>query len=150
MIARTIQAPCAAVWGAWENPEKLKEWWCPTPWTTEVRGFEFCSGGVFDVVMRGPDGEQEASPGVFLEVIPMERIVFTSVLSEGWRPIKEPFLAMTAIITMRADDEVTHYQARVLHPDKATRDRHEEMGFYQGWGICLNQLEELVQSMAVT
>ena len=35
----------------------------------------------------------------------------------------------------------TRYVATVMHPDKATRDRHEEMGFFQGWNTCIDQLE---------
>ena len=53
---------------------------------------------------------------------------------------------MTAIILMEADGEGTRYSARVLHKDEADRKRHEEMGFAEGWGQCLDQLAELVET----
>lgn len=44
VISRFLRAPRAALWKAWADPNHLKEWWCPKPWTTEVRAF-----GQFDL-----------------------------------------------------------------------------------------------------
>ncbi len=48
---------------------------------------------------------------------------------------------MTADITMQAADGGTHYRALVRHKSDEDRRKHEEMGFHQGWGTCLDQLE---------
>jgi uncharacterized protein YndB with AHSA1/START domain len=142
-ISRFLNASRAQIWQAWSNPELLKQWWCPKPWATEVRGFDMRPGGAFDTLMHGPDGEQSPNPGVFLDVVPGERIVFTTSLTAGYRPATAPFLAITAIFTLADEGKGTRYSARVLHEDKAARDRHEEMGFHEGWGICITQLEEV-------
>ena len=55
-ITRVLKAPRAKVWRAWSDPEILKQWWCPRPWQTEVRAFDFRSGGAFHTYMSGPDG----------------------------------------------------------------------------------------------
>ena len=47
VISRLIRAPRALVWKAWADPQFLKEWWCPKPWTTEVRSFDMRPGGAF-------------------------------------------------------------------------------------------------------
>lgn len=39
------------------------------------------------------------------------------------------------------------YEARVMHPDAATRDRHEQLGFFDGWNICITQLDELAGAL---
>lgn len=140
-ISRVLRAPRALVWKAWSDPAHLAQWWCPKPWTTDVRAFEFVSGGAFHTFMQGPDGGTSDNPGVFLEVTPQSRIVFTTALVERWRPADSPWLPMTAIVTMADEGTGTHYTAHVLHKDKATRDQHEEMGFYEGWGTCITQLE---------
>jgi len=140
VISRVLRVPRAALWKAWADPNHLKEWWCPKPWTTEVREFDLRAGGAFYTFMSGPDGGTSDNPGSFLEVVPEERIVFTSLLTGGWRP-GTPWLAFTAIITMADEGEGTRYVATVMHPDKATRDRHDEMGFFDGWGTCIDQLE---------
>jgi uncharacterized protein YndB with AHSA1/START domain len=42
----------------------------------------------------------------------------------------------------------TRYIATVMHPDAATKDRHEEMGFFQGWNTCIDQLEAFALALA--
>jgi len=142
VISRLVRAPRAKLWQAWADPKLLKEWWCPRPWTTEVREFDLRPGGAFYNFMRGPDGGTSDNPGAFLEVVPQERIVFTSMLTGGWRP-NTPWLPFTAIITMADEASGTRYVATVMHPDPATRDKHDEMGFHEGWGTCITQLDDL-------
>lgn len=146
VITRTLNAPRSVVWRAWSEPEYLARWWCPRPWTTEVLDFDLRSGGAFDVMMRGPDDEENYNPGLFLDIQPEQRIVFTSVLTKGWRPAA-PFLPMTAVITMDEVGDTTHYTAKVMHETSEDRQRHEDMGFHDGWGTCIDQLEELAAQL---
>lgn len=96
--------------------------------------------------MQGPDGSTSDNPGCFLEVIPQTRIVFTSGLIADWRPAI-PWLLFTAVISMADEGQGTRYVATVMHPDKTTKDRHQEMGFFEGWNICIDQLEAFAQSL---
>ena len=139
-ISRLLKAPRAALWRAWTEPDRLKRWWCPRPWVTEVRAFDLRPGGAFHTFMSGPDGGTSDNPGSFLEIVPGERIVFTLMLLAGWRPAT-PWLPMTAVITFADEAGGTRYTATVMHPDAATRDRHAEMGFHEGWNLCIDQLE---------
>ena len=91
-------------------------------------------------------GATSDNPGSFLEVIPQARIAFTSLVTEGWRPATA-WLAFTASISTADEGVGPRYVATVMHPDKATRDRHAEMGFYEGWNICIDQLEAFAQQM---
>jgi uncharacterized protein YndB with AHSA1/START domain len=146
VISRVLEAPLSAVWRAWTEPDLLAAWWCPRPWTTEVRAFELRAGGAFHTFMQGPDGGTSDNPGCFAEVVPRQRIVFTSMLTGDWRP-NTPWLPFTAVITMSDDGARTRYEARVMHPDAATRERHEQMGFFAGWNACIDQLDELARSL---
>ncbi|MCW0134176.1 SRPBCC domain-containing protein, partial [Burkholderia pseudomallei] len=96
--------------------------------------------------MRGPDGGTSDNPGCFLEIAPEAHIVFTSMLTGGWRP-HTPWLGFTAIVTLNDDDAGCRYEARVMHPDAATRDRHEQLGLFEGWNICITQLDELAGTL---
>ena len=78
----------------------------------------------------------------FLEVVPQQRLVFTSCLLADWRPAT-PWMAFTAIITLADEGAGTRYVAHVMHPDQATRDRHAEMGFFDGWNTCIDQLDAI-------
>jgi uncharacterized protein YndB with AHSA1/START domain len=147
-IVRVLAAPRAKIWRAWSDPNILKEWWCPKPWVTEVRAFDFRAGGAFHTIMTGPKPEDEVSdnPGIFLEIVPLQRIVWTSMLVEGWRP-GTPWLAMTGIFILEDDPAGTRYTARCLHKDDADRAQHEKMGFFEGWGIMVQQMEDVARGL---
>jgi len=149
-ISRFLAVPRDRVWQAWANPKHLAEWWCPKPWTTEVRKFEFYAGGDFHTFMRGPDGKggegESDNPGCFLEISPLERIVFTSMLTGGWRPTT-PWIGITAIFTLADEGKGTRYTARCLHRDETESKKHADMGFYDGWGTCITQLEAYAKSL---
>lgn len=146
-ITRAIRAPRALVWKAWSDPEHLKHWWCPKPWTTEVLAFDFRPGGGFHTFMRGPDGDTSDNPGSFLEIVPQTRIVMTSCLVGDWRPAPDVWLPFSAVISLADEGKGTRYTATCLHKDRAGRDQHEQLGFYEGWGICITQLDEYALSL---
>jgi uncharacterized protein YndB with AHSA1/START domain len=145
-IERFIKAPPAAVWNAWSVPANLEKWWIPAPIECHVVKLDLRPGGGLVTRMReeGAAGFQPHVDGCFLEAIPDERLVFTTLLTEGWQPA-EPWLAMTAILTFEAQDGGTLYSARVLHKNPEDSRKHEEMGFHEGWGTVMGQLADLLE-----
>jgi uncharacterized protein YndB with AHSA1/START domain len=147
-IARFINAPPSVVWEAWSNREHLAKWWIPAPIECKVIKLDLRPGGGFETRMReGGDEFQPHVEGCFLEIVPEARLVFTTVLTEGWHPA-EPWLALTAIITFEAEGSGTRYAARVLHRDAADSRKHLDMGFHEGWGAAIDQLAALVERRA--
>lgn len=144
-LTRLVDAPRAALWRCWTEPDLLKQWFTPRPWTTPVVEVNVRPGGSSYMVFRGPDGEEFPNRGVYLEVVPGERLVFTDAYTEAWRPSAKPF--MTAIVTFADEAGKTRYTARVRHWSEEDRDRHEEMGFHEGWAKATEQLEELARSL---
>jgi uncharacterized protein YndB with AHSA1/START domain len=142
VITRVINAPREKVYRAWTDPEQLKQWFAPKPWTTPVAELDVRAGGSNLIVMRGPDGKDFPNRGVYLEVVPNERLVFTDAYTEAWQPSEKPF--MTVILTFEDEGGKTKYTARVRHWTVADRQTHEQMGFHQGWGQCADQLTSLV------
>ncbi len=147
VITRLVRAPRALLWEAWSDPEHLKQWWCPRPWVTEVLAFDFRPGGAFHTRMRGPDGGLSDNPSCFLEIVPLTRIVGTSALVADFRPAPNPWISITSIFTFADEGEGTLYTATCLHQNKAGRDQHEKMGFFDGWGTCMTQLEEYARGL---
>ncbi len=150
-ISRHLAAPRAKIWRAWSDPKLIAEWWCPKPWVTEVRKFDFRPGGDFYTFMRGPDGNggegTSDNPGCFTEIVPLERIVWTTMLTGGWRP-GTPWLPMTGVFTMGDEDGGTRYVARAMHATSEGAQKHKEMGFFEGWGMCITQLEEFAKALS--
>ena len=143
VLTRIIDAPREKMYAAWTQPELLKQWFAPLPYTTTVAELDVRAGGSSLIVMRGPDGTEMPNPGVYLEVIPNERIVATDAFTRAWEPSEKPF--MTLILTFEdAGAGKTKYTALVRHWSVADREAHEKMGFREGWGICTDQLAALV------
>jgi len=68
---------------------------------------------------------------------------FTDAFDAGWQPSPDPFF--TAVATFEAlPGGKTKYTARALHWTAANREKHEQMGFHQGWGESLDRLVALV------
>ncbi|MDY6960763.1 SRPBCC domain-containing protein [Pseudorhizobium marinum] len=146
-ISKFIEAPPAKVWKAWSSPEHLAQWWIPKPIECRVVKLDLKAGGGFETLMR--EQGSEFKPHVeacFLEVMPEQRMVWTTTLAEGWQPI-EPWLALTAIITFEPQSTGTLYSARVLHKTAADGLKHEQLGFQEGWGTTLTQLAAFAQRL---
>jgi uncharacterized protein YndB with AHSA1/START domain len=151
VIERVLKAPRAQVWRAWSDPKNLAQWWCPKPWVTEVKAFDFRPGGGFHTFLSGPfpDGTKGESdnPGCFLEIAPMERIVTTSALGAGWRPIPSG-MPITSVFSFADEGQDTRYRAVCMHLDAEGAAKHAEMGFEHGWGIMTSQLEAFAAALS--
>lgn len=146
-ISRIIKAPRAAVWRAWAEPLQFAKWWIPEPIVCKVVTMDLRPGGGFVTLMREGDGDfQPHVEGCFLDVVPGERIVFTTVLKEGWQPC-ETWLAMTSIVTLQDEGPHTRYIARALHRTPEESQKHADMGFAEGWGSAIDQLAVLAKTL---
>ena len=142
VISRLIDAPRENIYRAWTTPELILQWFTPKPWQTVQAETDVRPGGSNLIVMRSPDGTAHPNRGVYLEVIPNEKLVFTDAYTEAWKPSDKPF--MTVILTFEDEGGKTRYTARVVHWTVADREAHEKMGFLEGWGKATEQLCEAV------
>ena len=155
VLERLLDAPRDLVWRAWTDAEQVKKWWAPRPYQTPEVDMDLRPGGRFYTRMTGPDGFDNAGEGCFLEVVEGKKVVWTSALSGGYRPVEAiedcggfPF---TAIVTFEdAGNGKTRYRAVALHRNKADADTHAKMGFHDGWGTCADQLGEVAKELAAT
>ena len=138
VLERIVDVPRSLVWKCWTEPQHLMKWFCPLPWTTTECEIDLRPGGIFSTVMRSPEGQAVPNVGIYLEVVPEERLVFTDALLPGYRPSNNPF--MTAVLMLESHGTGTKYTAMAIHKDAETRAKHEEMGFHDGWGTALDQL----------
>jgi uncharacterized protein YndB with AHSA1/START domain len=143
-VTCTIAAPRATCWRVWTD--RKEDWFCPKPWRAQVIEEDLRPGGRSAVQMFGPDGE-ETGPmeGVFLEVVPGERIVTTNAYAAGWVP-QTPF--MTAIWDFADEAGGTRFAATARHWDAEAKARHLEMGFHPGWDQMMAQFKALCEAEA--
>jgi uncharacterized protein YndB with AHSA1/START domain len=130
-LKRRLNAAPAKVYAAWTEPEKIAKWFGPEEIETLRAQADARVGGGFRVVMRSIESEEHDVSGVYREVVPNQKLVFTW----AWRSTPERESLVTVLIRPDGDGSLltlTHEQFF----DEAARDRHES-----GWIGCLNKLE---------
>lgn len=146
VLERVLDAPREKVFRCWTDPELLKQWFAPQPWSIARVDQDWRPGGRANIVMRSPEGQEFPNEGVFLEIAPNAKIVTTDAFTEGWRPSGKPF--MVAEVTFAdAGAGRTRYVAIARHWSEEDRRKHEAMGFHEGWGQVASQLEALAKSL---
>jgi uncharacterized protein YndB with AHSA1/START domain len=139
-LSREFDAPRELVWEAMTNPKHVVHWWGPRGFTTTEGTMDFRVGGVWQHVMRGPDGVNYPNEKVFKEIVPMEKIVFT----QGGRRENGP--CVDAIATWTFDkiaERKTRVSIRMVFPSAPERDRVvKEFGAIEGGKQTLERLGE--------
>lgn len=144
-LERTVAAPRPLLWECWTTPEHIKHFFVPQPHLVKDCEIDLRVGGRFNTTFD-VDGKEMKNEGVYLEIVPQEKLVFTDGYREGWKPSENPF--MTAIIQFEdASDGGTKYTAIARHRTPEARQSHEDMGFFSGWGTVVDQLEAYVRTL---
>jgi uncharacterized protein YndB with AHSA1/START domain len=133
-LKRRLNATPEKIYTAWTDPAKLVNWFGPEEIETLSAQADARIGGRFRIVMRSADGEEHDVSGVYREVVPNEKLVFTW----AWRSTPERESLVTVLIKPDGAGSLltlTHEQFF----DEAARDRHEH-----GWTGCLNKLDRFL------
>jgi len=149
VITRIFDAPRERVWKAWSEPEQMMKWWGPKVFTAPVCKMDFRAGGKYLFCMRSPEGKEYWSTGIFKEIVPFEKIVWTdSFADEKGNPVpgshygmEEDFpLEMTVIITFEDDNGKTKMTLR--HIGMPAGDMSKMAG--QGWNESFDKLAAIL------
>ena len=147
-IERFIEASARLVWDALTKPEHLKEWYMPKAWGRVAHAeMDVRPGGKFSIDIATADGQVFPNLGCFLDVVPMKRLVWTSMLFPGYRPAVFDDVPITAIVTMETVGPGTRYVFTALHRDEADFEKNKSSGWAEGTEIAIDQFVALVQSL---
>jgi len=144
-FTRTLAAPRQLIWDCWTQPKHIPHFFIPAPHKVTAVDINLRVGGRFNTTFE-VDGNVMENQGVYLEVVPVAKLVFTDGYTEGWKPAPEPF--MTAILLLAdAAGGGTTYTAIARHRNPDSRKAHEDMGFFDGWGTVVTQLEAYAKGL---
>lgn len=76
VITRTLNAPADLVWEVFTKPEHIANWWGPNGFTNTIYTMDLKPGGLWELVMHGPDGTDYKNKSVYKEIVPLKKIVF--------------------------------------------------------------------------
>jgi len=137
-ITRVFDAPRALVWRAWTDPDEAALWWHPRGVITprESVDLDVRPGGRYRYTMIAPDGSEYPTAGVYREITPPERLVFT------WADPDDPDDTAPLITIDLAEHgergEQTRMTFHVLGIDGAPGDEN----VYDGWDSAFDILVE--------
>ena len=135
ILKRRLNAPPSKVYGAWTDCAKISHWFGPEDAEILRAETDVRVGGRFRIVFRGPDGEEHDVGGIYREVVPDQKLVFTW----AWRSTPERESLVTVALKRDGDGTLL----TLLHErffDEAARDRHG-----RGWNETLDKLESYVR-----
>ncbi len=144
VLRRAFQAPRALVFDAWTRPEHVKRWWGLRHQELTVCEIDLRPGGAWRYVLREPDGQEFRFRGVYREVAPPARLVYTECFDEPAVGCPE------ALVTVEFEerDAWTCVTSTVLHKSKEARDGHLQYGMEPGATESLDRLAELLRTLA--
>jgi uncharacterized protein YndB with AHSA1/START domain len=147
VITRLLAAPRAEVWKAWTEPERLKQWWGPKPFTAPVVKIDLRVGGRYLVAMRAPDGTDYWSGGTYREIVPLVRTVaddeFTDEHGNAVPPSTygmPPEMPAKMRVTFSLRDEGGKTRLTIRYPNWPAGMARQNARL--GWNSQLDKLEE--------
>jgi len=143
-FTRTFERPRQLLFEAWTKPEHLRRWWGCEGSTVTRCEIDLRPGGAWRLLMLMPDGSEHPFKGVYREVVPNERLVYTECYDMP--TIGSPEWLTT--ITLDEIDGKTKLTHSILHRSVEARDGHLQVGMEAGTVQTLNRLAEHVTSMA--
>ena len=140
-IVRVFDAPRALVWQAWTDPKMMAQWFGPRGFTSSVPELDARVGGALRIVMHGPDGNDYPMKGVFIEVTPPERLVFTNIAidSDGNHLLEGK---TTVTLTEQGGKTTMRVQSRAV--GRVPLAPQMLAGMEEGWAGSIDKLAELV------
>lgn len=149
VIDRVLNLPVNKVWKAWADPEEFKKWWGPENYTCPSSEVDFRVGGKYLHCMRSSDGVEYWSTGVYKEIVPNKKQVFTDSFSdENGNVIPASSLNMPGewptelLITVTFEEDGEKTKLRIQHegiPDEMRDD------CIKGWNESLDKMERNIK-----
>ena len=140
LIDRYVDAPRSLVYRMWSEPEHMARWCCPKDFTQPDGSMDFRVGGTFFTHMRSADGVDYKVTGVYREIVPERRIVFT----HAWID-ESGETGLETLVTLTFEDNgngtrLKLHQAAFATPESAASHR-------EGWSECIDSLDDYLTEL---
>jgi uncharacterized protein YndB with AHSA1/START domain len=140
-LSRRFKAPRERVFRAFTDPTQLTQWWGPKGFTVPDLALDVRPGGAWRTTMRSPEGKDHIVSGVYRDIVPPSRLVFTW----GWETTGTRGHETVVTIELFEIADGTRLELRQeVFESIESRDQHEH-----GWGGCLDCLEVALASGAL-
>jgi uncharacterized protein YndB with AHSA1/START domain len=132
---RVFDAPPDLVFEMWSDAKHLANWWGPRGFSITTHEFSFKPGGIWRLIMHGPDGRDYKNEIVFREIVRPKRIAYSHVSTP-------PFEASATFTDRNGKTEVT---MKGVWESEELRDRvAKQFGAIEGMQQTMDRLGEAV------
>jgi uncharacterized protein YndB with AHSA1/START domain len=138
-VRQLFRASRSFLFRAWTDPALLARWFGPTGWTIERCEVDAHTGGSWHAWFRRPDGTIVDVGGVYSEVEPDRRIVFS------WDTNPEDARESLSEVTVDFRDVAGGVEICLTHRKLGTAQAVE---MEAGWNSTLDSLEDFVDAEA--
>jgi uncharacterized protein YndB with AHSA1/START domain len=145
VLTREFNAPRELVFEAYTNPEHVRNWWGPRSSTKVLFEAEVRPGGSWRYVILSGEGDEVPFTGVYQEVTPPDRLVYTEVYDVAPFNSGDPALNT---VTFTAEKGRTVVSVTTVYPTKEVRDYVLSTGMEGGAAESYDRLEELLANMS--
>jgi len=144
VITRVFDVPRELAFRAWTDPKHMEQWWGPKGFTNTVEQMDVRPGGAWRIVMHAPDGASYPAQGVYREIVPPERLVFTNnAVDKDGNSIIDGFTT----VTFTDQNGKTKLTIETRGVAKVAYAANYLKGMEMGW---TQSLEKLAQELAET
>ncbi len=149
VVERQFSAPRTLMFEIFTQPEHLKRWWAPQPYTVPVCTIDLRPGGIWHYAMRSPEGQEHWARSVYSEIVPPEKLVYTSTFAdEHANPIEGMAEHLTTVIFTEMEEAgKTQVSARIQFASAEALKVAVGMGMVQGMNMTWDYLVGYVQEL---
>jgi uncharacterized protein YndB with AHSA1/START domain len=140
-IVRVFDAPRELLFRAWTDPKMMARWWGPRGFENPACELDVRVGGALWIVMRGSDGTEHPMKGVFQEIVPPEKLVFTGIAVDA---SGNHLLEGVTTVLFEDQNGKTKMTMRTRAVGKVPQAEFMLGGMEQGWTESIDKLEELL------
>ncbi len=147
VIERQFNAPRQLLFQVFTQPEHLKRWWAPKPYTLPVCTIDLRPGGIWHYCMRSPEGQEQYARSVYQEIVPPEKLIYTTTFADEYANPTPGMPEHLTTVTFIEEGGKTRVTARAQFSSAEALKIAVDIGMPQGMSITWNDLVEYVQEL---
>lgn len=152
-IKRIFRAPRWLIWQYWTVPLHFKKWWGPKIFTCPVSKIDLKVGGIYHHCMKGADGKEYWSTGIYKKIVPLEKLIMTDSFSDKKGNIISAAeygmkgFPLELEVTVTFEETAGKTKMILVHSGIENIDQHVRKDMKQGWEESFDKLTHLVEEI---
>lgn len=146
-VKREFAAGLDQVWAAWTRSELLDQWWAPKPYHVKTKSMDFREGGSWLYAMISPENEAHWCTLDYKKITDRESFSGLDAFCDEQGNINTGFPRSLWTNSFSGNNETTTVDILIRYDDLSDLEKILEMGFREGFTMCLGNLDELLETL---